>query len=288
MQYTSHELFVGAIEGVPNCTTETQELEIWPKFMLMVLLQGAQHFAIDGTHFHIGAGSGETEPPVVFMLNVARDSRLRFFNESEMPLNKVMISAPLPWLKRLFDTRDVEQRSVLQDFFSAHLAHFSFEPGKHILQLAKKIMSPPPALKGELRSLYLRAQAHDMMWQSLLAMLAERKEKALPAPALMSLRQCERVREFIVANLDKDLTTDLIAREVGSSASTLQRHFKAQFGITVFDFIRQERLDAARVALTSGGIPISHAAHMAGYNSISSFTTAFRRAYGVTPGQVRV
>ncbi|EIM76585.1 hypothetical protein A33O_05420 [Nitratireductor aquibiodomus RA22] len=119
MQYTSQELFVGAIEGVPNCTSDTRELHIWPKFMLMVLLQGAQHFVVDERHFEIDAGTEEASSPVVFMLNVAKDSRLRFFNDSRTPLRKVMISAPLPWLQRLFDTQGEAQKSVLQSFFFA-------------------------------------------------------------------------------------------------------------------------------------------------------------------------
>ncbi len=287
MQYTSQEIFVGAIEGVPNCTSDTSEQEIWPKFMLMVLLQGAQHFVIDGRHFEIDAGSAESNAPIVFMLNVAKDSRLRFFNDSQTPLRKVMISAPLPWLQRLFDTKDETQTSAVRNFFAQHLAHYSFEPGQHIVQSAQRIINPPPALDGELSSLYLRAQGLDMMWQSLLTMLAEKK-KHLPVPTLMGLRYCERARDFVTANLETELTIDLIAGDVGCSASTLQRHFKTHFGMTVFDFIRQKRLEAARSALAGNGIPISHAAHMAGYNNISSFTTAFRKAYGMTPKQVRV
>lgn len=287
MHYTPHDLFVGALENVTNCTTNTSEQQIWPKFMLMVLLQGAQRFVIDGIPFRVDAGRGDAGAPVVFMLNVARNSTLRFIDDSDVPLRKVMISAPLPWLQRLFETQQGMQASTLRGFFAQHLAHFSFEPGQHILQLAQKIMNPPPVLEGDLSSLYLQAQALDIMWQSCLTMVSEREGRQ-PNPSLMSLRHCERVRDFIVANLDRELTIDLIAKEAGSSASTVQRHFKEHFGITIFDFIRQERLEAARAALASDGIPVSHAAHMAGYNNISSFTTAFRKAYGVTPKQVRV
>ena len=106
MQYTPQELFVGAIENVTNCTTDTSEQEIWPKFMLMVMLQGAQHFVIDGHHFHVDAGDGASASPLVFMLNVASTSRLRFLDENEVPLRKVMIAAPLPWLTRMIETRD--------------------------------------------------------------------------------------------------------------------------------------------------------------------------------------
>ncbi|MBX9464769.1 MAG: AraC family transcriptional regulator [Aquamicrobium sp.] len=104
----------------------------------------------------------------------------------------------------------------------------------------------------------------------------------------MSLRRYLRIKDFISAKLDKELTIDVIAREAGSSVSTVQRHFKEHFGVTISDFIRKQRLDMARAALARDGIPVSHAAHLAGYNNISSFTTAFRKAYGVTPKQVRV
>lgn len=287
MRYTSHELFVGALENATNCTSDTGEQEIWPKFMLMVLLQGAQRFVIDGVDFRLDAGRGDACAPLVFLLNVALHGKLRFLDDSDVPLRKVMISAPLPWLERQFETQDGMRASALRGFFREHLAHFSFEPGQHILQLAHKIMYPPPALEGELSALYLKAQALDIMWQSCLTMVAEREGRR-QAPALMSLRHYERIRDFIMANLDRELTIDLIAREAGSSASTVQRRFKEHFGTTVFDFIRRERLEAARAALASDGIPVSHAAHLAGYNNISSFTTAFRKAYGVTPKRVRV
>lgn len=287
MHYTPHDLFVGALENVTSCTPDEGEQQIWPKFMLMVLLQGAQRFVIDGVPFRLDAGSGDAGAPIAFMLNVARYSTLRFINDNDVPLRKVMISAPLAWLERLFATHEGMQDSTLRDFFSRHLAHFSFEPGQHILLLAQKIINPPPLLQGDLCSLYMQAQALDIMWQSCLTMVSEREGYQAGA-TFMRVRHCERVRDFILANLDRELSIDLIAKEVGLSSSTVQRRFKEQFGIAVFDFIRQARLEAARTALASKGIPVSHAAHMAGYNNISSFTTAFRKAYGVTPKQVRI
>lgn len=101
------------------------------------------------------------------------------------------------------------------------------------------------------------------MWQSCLAMVSEH-ERHQPSATLMSLRHCERVKDFIPANLDRELTFGLIAKEAGLSTSTLQRRFKEHFGVTIFDFIRQERLEAERAALASDGIPVAHAAHIAG------------------------
>ncbi len=284
MQYTSQDIFIGAIENVPNCTPRTHEQTIWSKFMLMVILEGRQHFVIDGVRFRLDAGIGAAATPLVFMLNVAQPSRLRFINEAGAVLSKVMISAPLPWLQRLMETED--GMPVLRNFFAGHLAHFSFEPGQHILQTAEKIMHPPPMPTGELSSIYLKSQGLDIMWQSCLQLVAD-NAGGWQQPSMMSLRQCERVRDFIVANLGEELSVDLIASQAGTSPSTIQRHFKEHFGQTIFDFIRQKRLEGARDALATDGIPVSKAAHLAGYTSVSSFTTAFRRTYGVTPKQMR-
>ena len=92
---------------------------------------------------------------------------------------------------------------------------------------------------------------------------------------------------MFLANLGKDLTIDLISGEVGASPSTVQRRFKEHFGVTVFDFVREKRLEAARAALANERVPVGTAAYLAGYNHVSSFTTAFRKAYGLTPKQVR-
>lgn len=284
MHYTSQDIFVGATEKGPNCTPITRDQNIWSKFMLMVLLQGSQHFVIDGVRFRLDAGTQEAPAPLVFLLNIAQPSRLRFINDSDTPLHKVMISAPVPWLNRLMETQD--GMPALRNFFGQHLAHFSFEPGQHILQLAEKIMHPPAMLTGELSSIYMKAQALDIMWQSCLALVADEAGGWQP-PALMSLKHCERVRDYIVANLDKDLSIDRIAQEAGVSTSTIQRHFKEHFGVPIFGFVRQKRLEAAREALANDGIPVSRAAYIAGYNNISSFTTAFRKAFGVTPKQAR-
>lgn len=278
-------LFVGTTENEPNCVSDSDEYDIWPKFLLMIILQGAQHFLIDGVDFRLDAGYGETCAPLVFMLNVARASKLKFLNESHVPLRKVMISAPLPWLRRVIEAQSCGM-PALRKFFSGHLSCFSYEPGRHILQSAEQIMHPPNMLEGELHTMYRQAQALDIMWQSCLALVAE-KAADNQSPSLMSLRHCERIRDYIIENLDKELTIENIASEASSSPSTVQRHFKEHFGVTVFDFIRQKRLEMARSALETEGIPISRAAYIAGYNSLSSFTTAFRKTYGMTPKQVR-
>ena len=158
-------LFVGAMDGPASCTPDDNLYDVWPKFLIMVLLQGQQHFVMDGAHFRIDAGSEERPEPVIFMLNVARECKLQFVNESTTPLRKVMISAPLPWVDRLIRSQPTSMPK-LRTFFSQHLATFRFAPNRHLAQIAEHILKPPVAMAGELLTLHRNSHAFDIMCQA--------------------------------------------------------------------------------------------------------------------------
>lgn len=278
------DLFVGTIDGVTTCADDDCAYEIWPKFIVMILLQGAQHFIVDDVSFRIDAGAGESSNPVMFLLNIARFAKLRFVNDSSTTLRKVQISAPRPWIEKLRRTQDSGVPS-LSGFFSRHLASHHCSPSRQIQILAEQLMAPPQTMKGEVLTLYRNSRALEIMCAACEALMAE--DDASPRPALMTRRQSERVRDFILDNLDSELTIEGIAREVGASVSSVQRHFKEHFGLTVFEFIRGKRLALARDALQREGVTIAQAAYAAGYAGPSHFTTAFKRAYGVAPKYVR-
>lgn len=273
-------LFVGAMDGPASCTPDDNLYDVWPKFLIMVLLQGHQHFVMDGEHFRIDAGDAENPEPVVFMLNVARDCKLQFVNETATPLRKVMISAPLPWVDRLIRSQPTSMPK-LRAFFSRHLATFSFAPNRHLSQIAEHILKPPGTMAGELLTLYRNSHAFDIMCQACSVLVED--DATAHQPTALSRRQSEKVRDYILAHVGEDLTLDRIARAVGISTSSIQRLFKEHFGTTVSDFIRLERLEMARTALERDGIQISQAAYLAGYRNPSSFTTAFKKTYGVSP-----
>lgn len=278
-------LFVGAMQGVPSCARADEIYEVWPKFLVMILTQGAQHFIMDGEDFRIDAGDADNPRPLVFMLNITRFCTLRFVNDSTAELKKVMISAPRPWLERMMPEGE-RSTPALREFFAGHLNRFSFEPSRHLLQVAGQILEPPPAMQEEIRVINRRAHALDIMTEALGVLLSAKAERP-SKPSHMSRQHSERVRDYLIAHSGRDLTIEEIAQAVGFSPSTLQRHFKDHFGMTVFDFVRIRRLELAREALENEGTSIARAAFMAGYNNTSSFTTAFRKAFGTTPRAFR-
>jgi len=95
-----------------------------------------------------------------------------------------------------------------------------------------------------------------------------------------------RVREILGENLQDPPSLLDMSHEAGMSHSKLNRCFKQIYGLTVFEWLRQARLDRAR-ELLSTGCPIAEAALCSGFSDQSHLSRCFKRHFGVTPGQFR-
>jgi AraC-like DNA-binding protein len=78
-----------------------------------------------------------------------------------------------------------------------------------------------------------------------------------------------------------------LARSVGIAETTLRRGFKAVFGDTVFNFGLRCRMQHALALLRDQHWSVARAAEAIGYAHCTSFTTAFRRHFGMRPIDVR-
>ena len=96
-----------------------------------------------------------------------------------------------------------------------------------------------------------------------------------------------QVRDWLESGEADHLSMSELASLVNMSQSTLQRRFRENYHITVFEYLRHCRLKRAMLALQKEGISIDQAAAIAGYTSPANFATAFRRQYGVCPRSLR-
>jgi AraC-like DNA-binding protein len=97
-----------------------------------------------------------------------------------------------------------------------------------------------------------------------------------------------RARRFIDAQLNSpSLTPDAVAEALGVARSTLYRSFKSHGGISAY--MQRRRLEAAYALLADPAErrPIAEIAEAFGFTSAAHFTTAFKAAFALTPGQAR-
>ncbi|EIZ82469.1 AraC family transcriptional regulator [Methylobacterium sp. GXF4] len=276
-------LSVSVIDGRTGCVCDAAVSEISPGLLVMVLSEGAHRLFIDGQALDVQGGDEGGDGTVV-LLNTTRASRLHHDPGEAAPVRSVTIAAPHAWLDGL-RRATTETDPVLQDFLSTHRAQLTVPASRQIRHLADQIYDPPPTLSGAMRALHCKARALDILCQACAAVREHTGERS--QPHLASRRRSERVRDYVLANLGANLTIERIAAEIGASVSSVQRHFKEHFRMTVFEFIRSERLAQACAALERDGVTIAQAAYVAGYADPSNFTVAFKRAYGVLPKHKR-
>lgn len=82
-------------------------------------------------------------------------------------------------------------------------------------------------------------------------------------------------------------TLDMLAREVGASRSALAEHFTRVMGMPAMHYLANWRLQLAAGLLDRPGISIDRVAEQVGYESAASFSRAFKREVGVSPGAWR-
>jgi AraC-like DNA-binding protein len=83
------------------------------------------------------------------------------------------------------------------------------------------------------------------------------------------------------------LTVAEIATAVNLAPSTAMSMFKAAFGLSLFEYLTQQRIAYAQQRLIMSDDPITEVALAAGFPSLSHFYEAFARLCGAPPGRYR-
>jgi AraC-like DNA-binding protein len=85
------------------------------------------------------------------------------------------------------------------------------------------------------------------------------------------------------ADTKRSWTLAALAREVGMSRSAFASRFLQLVGVPPIEYLSTWRMRLAKSALTSSKVPMIDIAEIAGYQSVSAFSTAFKRETGISP-----
>ena len=108
----------------------------------------------------------------------------------------------------------------------------------------------------------------------------------VPAPA-RRVRYVVRMVRHIVENITDPLSAEDIAKVVGLHPNYATNLFTKVMHISVQKFVTRMRLIRARSLLFDGSLSIANVAFQAGFVSQTQFYEHFRKAYGMTPSQMR-
>lgn len=94
-------------------------------------------------------------------------------------------------------------------------------------------------------------------------------------------------KHFILKHIQENICIDDIAEEVHLNAQYLMRLFKKEMGVSILEYITDERIKLAKEILLKTDYPINQVADSVGYANYSYFTKIFKRATGVSPKKYR-
>jgi len=107
------------------------------------------------------------------------------------------------------------------------------------------------------------------------------------APYAEELSVTGQVQQYVLANLQADLTVAALARQLAMSPRNFARVFVREARATPADFIESARIDAARVMLESGNAPLKTIAFHCGFRNRDHMRAVFMKRLGVTALQYR-
>ncbi|TVQ74498.1 MAG: DNA-binding response regulator [Chromatiaceae bacterium] len=94
-------------------------------------------------------------------------------------------------------------------------------------------------------------------------------------------------RIHLLKSLDQAPSLQELASMVGTNSKRLNAAFRACAGVTVYEYLREERMQEARQLLLSTQYSLSDVACRVGFTSGANFATAFKVRFGTSPSRFR-
>lgn len=93
--------------------------------------------------------------------------------------------------------------------------------------------------------------------------------------------------ELISGRLSEAFTVKRLAEKLGVPERRIMLAFEACLGMTLFEYLRGERMQWAKHLLSNTSLSIADIAHETGYSTAANFSTAFREYAGMAPSVYR-
>ncbi len=123
-------------------------------------------------------------------------------------------------------------------------------------------------------------RVHSRTWAE-----SERLGCARAATRAELYRRVSRARDYISAMFAESLTLREVAQVACLSPNHLLRSFRRAYGMTPHQFLTERRLQEGKRLLETGACSVTETCFAIGFESIGSFSTLYRKHYGMAPSQ---
>lgn len=181
--------------------------------------------------------------------------------------------------------------------FTCHYIHLQVEEGL----LCEKLYNMPTFIPTENREDYLelfieieksfetKLEIDTLLLQSLVLKLIHSLEKESEKQNKYRYFKSDKARaidniiSYVKSDLTRNLCLDAISEYISISPIYLHRIFKEATGVTLREFVEEERLKKAVLLLTTTELNLTEIAFECGFSSQSYFSSVFKRKMNMSP-----
>jgi AraC-like DNA-binding protein len=138
--------------------------------------------------------------------------------------------------------------------------------------------------KGAIKRMYIESKLTELLAVCLYSLIEKNPSDANTIKLSRSdLNSIHRAKEILDKSISSGISLAALARFVCLNESKLKSGFKQVFGIPVYTYLVNRRMERARILLEFDNMRVKEVAHMVGYANGNSFSKAFRKKYGFNP-----
>ncbi len=210
------------------------------------------------------------------------DEKVRFSHHisSKVPLRTISIFSTLKNIQKLPE----QEFQLYQKYLNSLIEpKDSFVVGPHFYMTpdmqnaVNKIFNC--SYSGVPRMLFLKSQVTELLSHFYTQLGSKEREKVKKA----DVDKLFAVKEILFNNLNNPPSLSELSKMIGLNSTKLKTNFKELFGVPVFKFLQNERLNKANELLNSTDKSVQEVAWFVGYESLSSFSNAYKQKFGYRP-----
>ncbi|MNZ76484.1 HTH-type transcriptional activator Btr [compost metagenome] len=97
----------------------------------------------------------------------------------------------------------------------------------------------------------------------------------------------ERMKQYIMAHSEKDISLESMASEIGLSPFYISKLFKEQLGVNYIDFLTECRVEKAKQLMSDPSLSLKEITYEVGYHDPNYFSKVFKKVCGASPTDYR-
>ncbi len=201
---------------------------------------------------------------------------------ADEPFNVLSVTMPRDTLENaFFNGGDALSRLFERKKFPSRPYALRFFPMQPLIRTAvSQILNPP--VDQDFFPAYLEAKTLELSCLMLQALCAEDGSSSSSLSKKETARLFQ-VRALLEENLENPLSPIELARQCGLSVDRMNKGFKEVFGQTIFQYLRELRMEQARDLLVSGQCSVTDACFRVGYSNLSHFAKLYQHYFGHSP-----